>query len=66
MANLCRCSAYSEVLQAAELAAYKRRLAPRQTVWSVDPVEEPGSFGSYAGPKVLRFLAAALQVEAAG
>jgi len=34
--------------------------------WSVDPVEEPGSFGAYAGPKVLRFLAAALQVEAAG
>ena len=24
--------------------------------WSVDPVEEPGSFGAYAGPKVLRFL----------
>jgi acetyl esterase/lipase len=28
--------------------------------WSVDPVEEPGSFGAYAGPKVLRFLAGAL------
>jgi acetyl esterase/lipase len=27
--------------------------------WSVDPVEEPGSFGAYAGPKVLRFLASA-------
>jgi acetyl esterase/lipase len=24
--------------------------------WSVDPVEEPGSFGAYAGPRVLRFL----------
>jgi acetyl esterase/lipase len=28
--------------------------------WSVDPVDEPGSFGSYAGPKMLRFLAGAL------
>jgi acetyl esterase/lipase len=28
--------------------------------WSVDPVEEPGSFGAYAGPKVLRFLAGQL------
>jgi acetyl esterase/lipase len=28
--------------------------------WSVDPVEEPGSFGAYAGPRVLRFLAGAL------
>jgi len=33
--------------------------------WSVDPVEEPGSFGSYAGPKVLRFLAAAFPEEVA-
>ena len=24
--------------------------------WSVDPVEERGSFGAYAGPRVLRFL----------
>jgi acetyl esterase/lipase len=31
--------------------------------WSVDPVEEPGSFGAYAGPKVLRFLAAAFPEE---
>jgi dipeptidyl aminopeptidase/acylaminoacyl peptidase len=28
--------------------------------WSVDPVEEPGSFGAYAGPRVLRFLAGAI------
>lgn len=28
--------------------------------WSVDPVEEPGSFGAYAGPKIVRFLEAAL------
>jgi acetyl esterase/lipase len=28
--------------------------------WSVDPVEEPGSFGAYAGPRVLRFLAGTL------
>ena len=28
--------------------------------WSVDPVEEPGSFGAYAGPRMLRFLAGAL------
>jgi acetyl esterase/lipase len=28
--------------------------------WTADPVEEPGSFGAYAGPKVLRFLAASL------
>jgi acetyl esterase/lipase len=28
--------------------------------WSVDPVEEPGSFGAYAGPRILRFLAGAL------
>src|SRR5205814_3515444 len=27
--------------------------------WSVDPVEEPGSFGAYAGPRMLRFLAGA-------
>jgi acetyl esterase/lipase len=26
--------------------------------WSVDPVDEPGSFGAYVGPKLLRFLAA--------
>jgi acetyl esterase/lipase len=34
--------------------------------WSADPIEEAGSFGAYAGPKVLRFLAGALPVEAAG
>jgi dipeptidyl aminopeptidase/acylaminoacyl peptidase len=28
--------------------------------WSVDPVDEPGSFGAYAGPKMLRFLEVAL------
>jgi len=28
--------------------------------WSVDPVDEPGSFGAYAGPKMLRFLEGAL------
>ena len=28
--------------------------------WSVDPVEEPGSFGAYAGPRSLRFLAGQL------
>jgi len=28
--------------------------------WSVDPVEEPGSFGAYAGPRMLRFLEAQL------
>jgi acetyl esterase/lipase len=28
--------------------------------WSVDPVVEPGSFGAYAGPKMLRFLEGAL------
>jgi len=28
--------------------------------WSVDPVEEPGSFGAYVGPKLLRFLDGAL------
>ena len=28
--------------------------------WSADPVEEPGSFGAYAAPRMLRFLAAAL------
>jgi len=32
--------------------------------WSVDPVEEPGSFGAYAGPRVLRFLAGAFPEEA--
>ena len=34
--------------------------------WSADPVEEPGSFGAYAGPKVLRFLAATFPEAAAG
>jgi acetyl esterase/lipase len=33
--------------------------------WSADPIEEPGSFGAYVGPKVLRFLAAALPDTAA-
>src|SRR5437773_10506767 len=28
--------------------------------WSADPVEEPGSFGAYAGPRMLRFLAGQL------
>jgi acetyl esterase/lipase len=28
--------------------------------WSVDPVDEPGSFGAYAGPKMLRFIEGAL------
>jgi acetyl esterase/lipase len=28
--------------------------------WSVDPVVEPGSFGAYVGPRMLRFLAAQL------
>ena len=28
--------------------------------WSVDPVEEPGSFGAYVGPRMLRFLEAQL------
>jgi dipeptidyl aminopeptidase/acylaminoacyl peptidase len=28
--------------------------------WSVDPIDEPSSFGAYAGPKMLRFLEAAL------
>jgi acetyl esterase/lipase len=28
--------------------------------WSVDPVEEPGSFGAYVGPRMLRFLAGQL------
>jgi acetyl esterase/lipase len=28
--------------------------------WSVDPVEEHGSFGAYVGPKLLRFLDGAL------
>jgi acetyl esterase/lipase len=27
--------------------------------WSVDPVEEAGSFGAYVGPRMLRFLAGA-------
>jgi len=34
--------------------------------WSADPVEEPGSFGAYAGPKVVRFLAGAFPEEGAG
>jgi acetyl esterase/lipase len=34
--------------------------------WSSEPIEEPGSFGAYLGPKVLRFLAAALQVDTGG
>jgi acetyl esterase/lipase len=33
--------------------------------WSVDPVEEPGSFGAYAGPRMLRFLAGAFPEAAA-
>jgi acetyl esterase/lipase len=33
--------------------------------WSVDPVEEPGSFGAYAGPRMLRFLAGAFSEAAA-
>ena len=28
--------------------------------WSVDPVDEPGSFGAYAAPKIVRFLDVAL------
>jgi acetyl esterase/lipase len=28
--------------------------------WSVDPVDEPGGFGVYAGPKIVRFLDMAL------
>ena len=28
--------------------------------WTADPVEEPGRFGAYAGPKVVRFLESAL------
>jgi acetyl esterase/lipase len=28
--------------------------------WTADPVEEPGSYGAYAAPQVLRFLAASL------
>jgi len=28
--------------------------------WSVDPVDEPGCFGAYVGPKMLRFLEGAL------
>jgi acetyl esterase/lipase len=34
--------------------------------WSVDPVEEPGSFGAYTGPKMLRFLAGAFPPDPAG
>jgi acetyl esterase/lipase len=33
--------------------------------WSVDPVEEPSSFGAYAGPRILRFLADAFPEEVA-
>jgi acetyl esterase/lipase len=33
--------------------------------WSVDPVEEPGSFGAFAAPKVLRFLAGTFPDEPA-
>jgi acetyl esterase/lipase len=33
--------------------------------WSVDPVEEPGSFGAYAGPRMLRFLEGAFPEDAA-
>jgi len=28
--------------------------------WASDPVDEPGSFGAYVGPRLLRFLAASL------
>jgi acetyl esterase/lipase len=28
--------------------------------WCPDPIDEPGSFGAYAGPKIVRFLEAAL------
>jgi acetyl esterase/lipase len=28
--------------------------------WSPDPIDEPGSFGAYAGPKIVRFLEAVL------
>jgi acetyl esterase/lipase len=28
--------------------------------WATDPVEEPGGFGAYVGPKLLRFLEASL------
>ena len=34
--------------------------------WSVDPVEEPGSFGAYAGPRMLRFLEGAFPQEGPG
>ena len=30
------------------------------TFWCPEPVDEPGSFGAYAGPKIVRFLEAAL------
>ena len=33
--------------------------------WTVDPVEESGSFGAYAGPKMLRFLDGVFPQEAA-
>jgi acetyl esterase/lipase len=33
--------------------------------WSVDPVEEPGSFGAYVAPRILRFLADAFPDEPA-
>src|ERR1700756_3490109 len=32
--------------------------------WAVDPVEEPGGFGAYAGPRMLRFLESAFPEEA--
>ncbi|HEV2335166.1 MAG TPA: prolyl oligopeptidase family serine peptidase [Stellaceae bacterium] len=28
--------------------------------WASDPVDEPGSFGAYVGPRLVRFLAASL------
>jgi acetyl esterase/lipase len=34
--------------------------------WSVDPVEEPGSFGAYAGPRMLRFIEGAFPREGPG
>jgi acetyl esterase/lipase len=34
--------------------------------WSADPIEEPGSFGAYVGPRLLRFLGAAMPEEAEG
>ena len=34
--------------------------------WTVDPVEEPGSYGAYAGPRILRFLDGAFPQEGPG